>query len=175
MAINANYFFVIIALILTAILLIFEPMPMKSTLQEGVEVPELELRDFTLYEMGEDGLKNIMIGHYGFRYSDRIEVEEIDYTDRIGEQRSNLQADFGVYDNKDLITLEGNVRYHREDGMKFQSNKAVINQADETIKTLGPFTMDREADHVVGTDLYYDSKNGRITAKETTGLFTLTQ
>ncbi|MGB5965420.1 MAG: LPS export ABC transporter periplasmic protein LptC [Sulfurimonadaceae bacterium] len=175
MAISANYFFIAVALILAAILLFFQPVPIKNTMKDNVEVAELELRNFTLYELGVDGLKDIMIGHYGFRYGDRIEVEEIDYTDNTGTLRNNLQADFGVYNNKDLITLEGNVRYYREDGMQFRTNKAVINQIDESITAIGPFTMDKQTDNVVGTDLFYDSKNGLIKAKDVTGFFTLTE
>jgi hypothetical protein len=59
--------------------------------------------------------------------------------------------------------------------MKFRSNKAVINQVDETITAVGPFTLDKQADNVVGTDLFYDSKNGLIKAKDVTGFFTLTE
>lgn len=175
MAISANYFFIAIALVLASILIFFKPMPVTNTIEDNAEVAELELRNFTLYEIGVDGLKDIMIGHYGYRYGDRIEVEEIDYTDSSGDQRNNLQADFGIYNNKDLITLEGNVRYYREDGMKFRSDKAVINQVDESITAVGPFTMDKLADHVVGTDLFYDSKNGLTKAKDVTGFFTLTE
>ncbi|MDA3946186.1 MAG: LPS export ABC transporter periplasmic protein LptC [Helicobacteraceae bacterium] len=175
MAISANYFFIAIGLLLTAILLFFQPIPIKDTMADNVNVAELELRNFTLYELGSDGLKDIMIGHYGFRYTDRIEVEEIDYTDNAGKQRNNLQADFGVYNNKDLITLEGNVRYYREDGMKFRSNVAVINQVDESITAAGPFTMNKFSDNVVGTDLFYDTKNGLTRAKDVTSIFTLTE
>ncbi len=175
MAISVNYFFIFIALVLASILLFFKPMPIKETLEDGAEVAELELRNFTLYELSTDGLKDIMIGHYGFRYGDRTEVEEIDYTDSIGDQRNNLQADYGVYNNKDLITLEGNVRYYREDGMRFKSDVAVIDQINETITAVGPFSMDRDEDNVVGTDLFYDSKKGLSNAKDVTGFFTLTE
>ncbi len=96
-------------------------------------------------------------------------------TDSTGKQRNNLQADFGIYNNKDLITLEGNVRYYREDGLKFKSDVAVIHQANETIRVVGPFTMDKDADNVVGTDLFYDSKSGLSTAKDVTGFYTLTE
>ncbi len=175
MAINANYFFIIIALILASVLIFFQPSPVQEMRDGKGEVAQLELRNFTIYELGVDGLKDIMIGHYGFRYEDRIEVEEIDYTDSTNHQRNNLQADFGVYNNKDLITLEGNVRYYREDGMQFRSDKAIIHQTDETILAAGPFTMQKGADHAVGTDLFYDSKNGLTKAKDVTGFYTLAE
>ncbi len=174
MAISANYFFIAIGLILASILLFFQPVPVTNTMEDNVEVAELELRNFTLYELGPEGLKDILIGRYGYRYGNRIEVEEIDYTDSAGNNRNNLQADFGIYDNKDLITLEGNVRYYREDGMRFKTDQAVINQAEETITAPGPFTMDKATDNVVGIKLFYDSKNGRTKAKNVTGIFTLT-
>lgn len=175
MAISANTFFIIIALILASILIFFQPSPVHDTRKDKGEVPQLELRNFTIYELDVNGLKDIMLGHYGFRYDDRIEVEEIDYTDSTNQQRNNLQADFGVYDNKDLITLEGNVRYYREDGMTFKSDKAIIYQTDESIMAVGPFTMENGTDHAVGTDLFYDTKHGLIKAKNVTGFYTLAE
>ena len=174
MAISANYFFVAIALVLAAILFLFKPVEIKEQNREGVEVAELELRNFTLYELDVNGLQNIMIGREGYRFKDRIEVNDIDYTDSTRKLQNNVQADFGVYRGVDLITLKGNVRYYREDGMKFKSNKALINQKEETITADGPFTMDKFADNVVGTDLFHDTKNGLSTAKDVTGYFTLT-
>jgi len=175
MAINANNFFVFIALILGSILFFFEPVEIKEQKQDGEEIPELELRNFTLYELDVNGLKDVMIGQIGYRFKDRIEVEEIDYTDRTRELQNNVQADFGVYRGDDLITLEGNVRYYREDGMKFRSDKAHINQKEETITADGPFKMDKFADNIVGNNLFYDTKKGLSRAKDVTGVFTLTQ
>lgn len=175
MAINANTFFIIIALILASILIFIQPLSVQETRINDAEVPQLELQNFTIYELGTEGLKDILIGHYGYRYQDRIEVEEVDYTDSTNHQRNNLQADYGVYNNKDLITLEGNVRYYREDGLKFSSDKAIIHQNDETILAVGPFTMETETGHAVGKDLLYDSKNGLIKAKDITGFYTLTE
>ena len=175
MAINANNFFVLIALILGSILFFFQPVEIKEQKQDGGEVAELELRNFTLYELDVNGLKDVMIGQKSYRFKDRIEVEEIDYTDSTRELQNNVQADFGVYRGDDLITLEGNVRYYREDGMKFRSDRALIDQKEETITADGPFKMDKFADNIVGNDLFYDTKKGLSRAKDVTGVFTLTQ
>ena len=174
MAVNANYFFILITILLASILLLFKPTPVTNTIEDNVEVAELELRNFTLYELGIDGLKEIMIGRYGFRYGDRIEIEDIDYTNSSQDHRNNMQADFGIYNNKNLITLEGNVRYYREDGLKFRSDLAVINKNDESITAVGPFTMEKNTDKAHGTDLFYDSKNGITKAKDVTAFYTLT-
>ena len=175
MAISANHFFVGIALVLAAILFLFEPDLVVEQKKDGKEIAELELRNFTIYELDVIGLQNIMIGREGYRFKDRIEVKDIDYTDSTHALQNNVQADFGVYRGEDLITLEGNVRYYREDGMKFRSDRADINQTEETITAIGPFKMDKFADNVVGDDLFYDTKNGLSKAKNVTGFFTLTE
>lgn len=173
MAINANYFFILIAVILASILLFFKPVALKKDENEGQEIASLELYDFTLYELGLHGLKDIMIGKEGYRFKDRLEVKDINYTDSTRVLRNNLQADFGFYNNKDLITLKGNVRYYREDGMQFQSNKAIINQRKETIQTVGAFTLKKFTDNVVGKNLFYDTKKGLSHAKDVTAYFNL--
>ena len=173
MAISANHFFIAIALVLASILLFFKPTKLDEPLNQKAEIAELELRNFTLYEVGLNGLKDIMVGKEGFRYKDRLEVNDINYTDSSRKLQNNLKADFGHYNNKNLITLEGNVRYHREDGVNFVTNKAIIHQHKETITTVGPFTMDRLTDNVVGKDLFYDTKNGHSTAKQVTAVFQL--
>jgi len=173
MAVNINYFFLLIGAILASILLFFQPKEVKLRDPNAKEVAELELHHFTLYELTLDGLKDVMNGKEGLRYTDRIEINDIDYTDNSRNLKNNITADFGVYDNINLITLEGNVRYHREDGLKFKTNRAVMHQKEETITTFGPFTMDKQADTIVGKDLFYDSKNGLSNAKNVTGIFNL--
>jgi len=169
MALNANYFFIAIALLLSAILYFFKPMQIDETVKG--EIAQLEMRNFTLYELDVNGLKDVMIGRLALRFKDRIEISDIDYTDSSRSHQNNLQADYGTYDNVELITLEGNVRYYREDGMRFRSEKAIIHQKKETVAAVGPFTLEKGSENAVGTDLFYDSKNGITKADNVTGLF----
>jgi len=173
MAVSANTFFIVIALILASILIFIRPQELQESNHSNEDIAEMELRNFTLYELDTTGLKNIMLGKYGFQYKDRIEVEEIDYTDSTRNLRNNILADYGVYNNVDIITLEGNVRYYREDGMILTTEKAVINQEKETILTPGPFKIEQNDDNVVGNKLYYDRKVGLTNANTVTGYFTL--
>jgi len=171
MALNANHFFIFIVMLLSVILYFFKP---TDIVQSDVgEVPQLELRNFTLYELGTDGLKDIMLGRQGLRFDDRIDVLDIDYTDSTRSLRNNIQADFGRYNNKNLITLEGNVRYYREDGMRFNAEKAIIDHKKESITVVGPFTMRKFRDKVTGSDLFYNTKSGYTEAKSVTGVFDL--
>jgi len=173
MGLNANYFYLLIALVLLGIFVGFKPLQLPDTLGSDVEVPELELTRFTLYEVDETGLQNIMIGQKGFQYKDRLEVKDINYTDSTKSVRSNLQADFGIYDKVNIITLKGNVRYHREDGVRFSSQEAVLKQKEETISVDGRFKLERFADNVVGVKLFYDTKNGISSARNVIGYYTV--
>jgi len=173
MGINANYFFVLVLFILLAIYVAFKPMKIDDALSTGQEVAEMELNKFTLYSLDETGLQNIMIGDKGFQYKDRLEVKDINYTDSSKRLLNSTQADNGIYDNINLITLEGNVRYHREDGVRFFADKALMHEKEEIIDVVGPFTLYRGQDKVVGLDLFYDTKNGISHARDVIGDYTL--
>ncbi len=173
MAVSANSFFIVIALILGSILVFIRPHELPQNDHANEDIAEMELRNFTLYELDTDGLRNIMLGKYGFQYKDRIEVEEIDYTDSTRSLRNNILAYYGVYNNVDIITLEGNVRYYREDGMILTTDEAVIDQNKETVLTPGPFKIEQNDDNVVGNKLFYDRLAGTTNAKTVTGYFTL--
>lgn len=172
MGLNANYFYLLIALVLLGIYLGFKPIKVPANLAKG-EIPELELTRFTLYEVDESGLQDIMIGKKGYQYKNRLEVKDINYTDSSKRLRSNLQADRGIYDKVDLITLQGNVRYHREDGVRFNSKEARLKQKEETIYVDGRFKLHKFADNVVGNHLVYDTKDGVSKAKNVIGYYTV--
>ena len=171
MAVNVNYLFLVIGLLLAAILFLFEPSEVPKKHQKGEGVADLELHQFTRYDLTLEGLKDVMVGKDAKRYKDRIEIDEIDYTDNSRKLKNNITANFGVYNNINLITLEGNVRYHREDGLRFKTERAIIHQKDETIVTKGPFVMTKEDDVVTGEDLFYDSKNERSHATDVVGVY----
>ena len=173
MGINANHFFMLIVLILLAIYIAYKPVRIDDPLSSGEEVAEMELNKFTLYSLDATGLQNIMIGDKGFQYKDRLEVKDINYTDSSRRLLNKIQADNGSYDNINIITLKGNVRYYREDGVHFHANKALLHQKEEIIDVVGPFTLNRGPDKVIGFDLFYDTKKGISHARDVIGDYTL--
>ncbi|SMP88921.1 Lipopolysaccharide-assembly, LptC-related, partial [Epsilonproteobacteria bacterium SCGC AD-308-P11] len=118
---NINIIFIIISIGLMMIFFLFKPMHIKQ--QEFVDVPLFELSSFSLYELNKKGLNNTMIGTKGTRYSDRYTVENIDYTDNSEKFIANMKADNGIYKD-DIVYLEGNVTYTREDGLVFFTQSA---------------------------------------------------
>ena len=173
MGLNANYFYLLTGLVLLGVYVGFKPMELPEDLTHKGEVAELELSHFTMYKVDKTGLQNIMIGKKGFQYKNRLEIKDINYTDSTKKFRSNLKADFGTYDKVDLITLQGNVRYYREDGVRFNSKQARLKQKEETIYVDGRFKLHKFADNVVGDHLFYDTKHGVSRAKNVIGYYTV--
>ena len=168
---SATAFFTLIALILGGIFFFFKPMELKEL--EHKEIAQLELTDFTLYELTEKGLKTTLSGLKGERYVDRYESKQISFTDTSKEYTQNMTADHGVY-HKNTVYLSGNVHYGREDGLEFASDEASYSQDDGTIRTEGPFVISRENDRFDGEKLLYDSKNEHLSAEKIRSSYTIT-
>ncbi len=168
---NATAFFTLIALILSGIFFFFKPMEIKEL--EHKEIAQLELTNFTLYELTENGLKTTLSGLKGERFSDRYESEQISFTDTSKEYTQNMTADYGVY-HENVVYLSGNVHYGREDGLEFTSDEASYRQDDATIRTEGSFSISRDSDHFSGRKLLYDSKKEHISAEDIRSSYTIT-
>lgn len=169
---SANYFFIFIGLVLLLVLTYFRPMQIQTEITE--EVAQLELLDFTLHELDQQGLRNVLSGSKGNRFVDRYVIEDVNYTDNTKLYVENMRSDTGVYKGN-VVTLEGNVRYHRQDGIYFNSDKATFDQNHSVARTQGPFVLTKEADSVRGENLFYNSDSGKIKAQNVTGVYMINE
>jgi len=157
-----NIFLIFISLLLLAILLVFKPLDIKQ--QKFVDVPQFKLLSFTMYELNTEGLVTFMSGTQGTKYSNRYVVHDIDYTDNAKEYVANMKANHGVYKNE-IITLKGDVRYIREDGLTFESQTVVHNKKTSISRADGDFVIYQNDDIVVGKKLVYNNIKDKIRAK----------
>ena len=97
-----------------------------------------------------------MIGDKSIKYSNRYEVENMDYTDNSSKLIANMKANNGLYKN-DIVDLEGDVVYTREDGLEFITEKIVYNKKTGVANTNKEFIMLRDDNKVVGTSLIYNN------------------
>ena len=165
-----NIFLVLISSLLLAILLVFKPLDIKQ--QKFVDVPQFKLLSFTMYELDTNGLVTLMSGTQGIKYSNRYVVNNIDYTDNSKEYVANMKADHGVYKNE-IVKLNGDVRYVREDGLIFESQEATHNKKTSISNTDGDFTIYQNDNIVVGTKLVYNNIKDKIKAKNVNGKYQL--
>lgn len=169
---SANYFFLFVGAVLLFVLLYFRPMQIQTEITE--EVAQLELFDFTLHELDPQGLRNVLGGSKGNRFSDRYVIEDVNYTDNTKKYVENMRSDIGVYKGN-VVTLEGNVRYHRQDGIYFRSNRATFDQNHSVARTQGAFVLTKGDDSVRGENLFYNSDSGTIKAQNVTGVYMINE
>ena len=139
---------------------------------QGEDVPLLHTTRFTMYELDNSGLVTLMLGSQGYRYKDRYTVDDIDHTDKSQHHISNLTAQFGVYKNN-VLRLDGNVSYVRDDGLSFHSQEAVYNKKTTLFVSDTDFVAYRGKDTLWGTYIDHNDKTGKIHAKNIRAIYNL--
>ena len=163
-------FFAIIFGALIAIFFLFKPMDIKK--QKFVEVPLFELKSFTLHELNRVGLQTLMTGDNAIRYSDRYSVLNIDYTDNSKEYIANMRAREGLYKDE-VIELENDVVYSREDGLTFETSKATYNKKTNIAVADADYVSYRGKNVVNGSFVKYNNSLNRVESKNVTATYQL--
>ena len=152
------------------IFLFFKPLKLKE--QHFVDVPQLELKNFTMYEFTPFGLQTYMLGSSGTKYDDRFIVKDIDYTDKSPKYIANMQAQKGIYKNN-IVTLEGNVTYSRNNGFQFFTQKLVYNKkTSQAVSNVG-YTAKIGKNIVKGSYIRYNNKLNKIYSKNIDAIYQL--
>lgn len=139
--------------------------PAKLQQFETKEIAQLELFNFTIYDLDKNGLRSIFSGLKGYKYKDRYEVSDINYTDNTKEYTANIQSDFGIYKDN-IVNMQGNVVYARSDGLTFKTGEATYNQNTGFLKTPSTYTLYKNDDKITGTKLIFDSKENHVVSKQ---------
>jgi len=107
------------------IFFLFKPLNIKE--QNFTDIPLFELETFILYELNTQGLATLMIGTEGIRYANRYQIKDIDYTDNSKQYIANMKAKHSIYQDE-IVHLNGDVVYSREDGLVFTTQEIEYNK-----------------------------------------------
>jgi len=140
--------------------------------QKFVDVPLFELTSFTLHELNRVGLETFMFGDSAIRYADRYSVVNIDYTDNSKEYIANMKARHGLYKD-DIIELEKDVVYEREDGLTFQTSKVVYNKKTSIAIADTDYVSYRGENRVIGSYIKYDNSLNQVESKNVVATYQL--
>jgi len=150
------------------ILFMFKPMEIK---QHAIkEVPLFTISTFTMHELDQKGLVTLMNGSKGTRYTNRYTVEDMDYTDNSKEYMANMKANRGVYKNE-VVNLSGDILYVREDGLTFETQKALYNKKTAIATANGKFVLYRGVNRVTGEKLKYNDSLERVEARNVNAIY----
>jgi len=152
------------------IFVLFQPMKIKQ--QEFGDIPIFELNFFTLHELDRAGLQTLMTGDDAIRYEDRYTVSNINYTDNSEEYIANMKAKRGLYKDN-IVNLEEDVVYAREDGLTFKTNKASYNKDTSIAITESDYTSYMGDNVVNGSFVKYNNSLNRVNSKNVTATYQL--
>ncbi|MDD5372235.1 MAG: LPS export ABC transporter periplasmic protein LptC [Sulfurimonas sp.] len=160
---NINYFFLFILSCLLMIFLIFKPSEISQ--QKFGDVPLFSISFFTMHELNTKGLITLMNGDIATRYTDRYTVEKINYTDNSKEYLANMKSNSGIYKD-DIVYLDGDIVYAREDGLTFETQKATYNKKTAFATADGDYVLYKGSNIVNGKELKYNNSLERVESKD---------
>jgi LPS export ABC transporter protein LptC len=162
MDMNVTVFFLFIFAGLGTIYLGFSPM--KMHLKDTTNAPQLQMMDFSIYDLNTKGVKSIFNATKGLRYTDRYLADNVDYISKSSQQLFSITANHGNFFNH-VIKLTGDVVYSREDGLIFKSNEATYNRQTGVYKTQSKYISYKNNDKIRGSKLIYNSKTGQAVSQ----------
>jgi len=140
--------------------------------QKFDDVPLFELTSFTLHELNRAGLQTIMSGNSAIRYEDRYSVLNIDYTDNSKKYIANMRAKHGLYKDE-VIELEEDVIYAREDGFTFETSKVIYDKKTTIAVADADYVSYQDKNIVKGSFVKYNNSLNRVESKNVTATYQL--
>jgi hypothetical protein len=167
---SINLFFLLLIALLMGMFTYFSPD--YTMLDKNKDIPQIELSHFTLYEISPKKIDHILEGEEGKKFETRYVVTSAKFSDNTKTMFHSLRANHVEYQN-DLLTLNGDVRYVRQDGLEFRSKEGTYNTKESLIQTKGSFVITKNAHRIDGTTLNYNTKKDTVSADRVCGVYQL--
>ncbi|MDD5212208.1 MAG: LPS export ABC transporter periplasmic protein LptC [Sulfuricurvum sp.] len=167
---SINFFFVLVLSALIGMYSYFKPTMFKE--ETKGEVPKFELESFVVYEISALGIDRFFEGEHGKRFEDRYEVSSAKFSNNSRTLFESISANSALYKD-DIITLNGNVHYVREDGLQFRSDEGKYNALHSLVTTRGKFVITQNNNRVNGTQLQFNTKSHTVSANAVSGSYQL--
>jgi len=168
MAIRIYSLLIIIFIVLLSILFLFRPISEKESSKK--DVPQLEIKNFKLYEVDQLSVKTMASAPRALKYKDRYKLYNLLLKQKANKQSTTIRAKYGVYKNH-CIHVEGGVIVSRDDGVEFKSDEADFNQTSQIITTQKKFTFSQKNNSFSGANLLYRIKDKSIKATNIVGIY----
>ncbi len=132
----------------------------------------LELKEFKLFDIGSNGLNMMLQGESGKRFSDRYEINDLNYSNLSTKKSQAMSASLARYKDN-ILYLDNNVIYQQGENFIFKSNEAIYNEKNNKASTSGKFEL-KSADGLFGgAALEYNSETQNVKAKSITAIYHL--
>lgn len=161
---NINSLF---ALVLVLLLSIYIPFKQRVAPNDDSqdEVALLNMSNFTMYEMDKVKLTSMLMASDGARYANRYLLKDINYTDNSKELMANILSKNGIYKDE-LLTLNGDVFYKREDEITFKSQSATYDKKNSSFSTKENFEATMQKNVAYGSEIEYNNETKKLKSKD---------
>lgn len=146
--------------------------PNYAVPKDSAEIPTIELSDFTLYEISKRGIDHILQGEEGKKFEAYYAVTSAKFSDNTKNLFQTIRADNAVH-RSDILKLNGNVHYVREDGLEFRSQEGTYNSKTSNIHTEGSFAITQNGSRVDGNSLLYNTQQDTVSANKIHAIYQL--
>ncbi|MDP2077040.1 MAG: LPS export ABC transporter periplasmic protein LptC [Sulfuricurvum sp.] len=167
---SINLFFVLVLSLLIGMFGYFKPTLLMDETKK--EVPKFELESFVVYEISAVGIDRFFEGSHGKRFEDRYEVSSAKFSNNSKDLFESISANEALYKD-DIISLEGDVHYVREDGLQFRSDEGKYDTVHSLVSTRGSFVITQNSNRVNGTQLQLNTKSHTVSANAVSGSYQL--
>lgn len=165
---SINLFFLLLVGLLMGMYSYFTPN--YASTEHSEEIPQIELSNFTLYEISQKGIDHILEGKEGKKFDEYYVITSAKFSDNTKKLFQSVLSDNADYQN-DILKLNGHVHYTREDGLEFRSDEGSYNSKESLIQTKGSFVITQHSNRVDGTALHYDTKHDAVSANRVCGVY----
>ena len=127
------------------------------------KIAQVEMYDVQDHEISVDGVVSITNAKQAIRFANRDELYGVDALLRRDGFINSLRADKGILKNN-VVYLEGDVRYVRNDGITFESTAVEYHRNKDILKGNVPFVLSDTYNKTLGNSFIYRIKEGLIEA-----------
>jgi hypothetical protein len=145
-------------------------MNLKKT--KDKEIAQFSLENFTMHELSKNGLLSKMSGDTGIRYTNRYVINNIDYTDNSKDFISNMKAKNGLY-KQNIVYLNGDVGFTRDDGLKFFSQKVIYNKVKDMVSSNVEYIAYMGENYILGDSIVFDNNKNTVKSKNINAVYIL--
>jgi LPS export ABC transporter protein LptC len=157
-----NLFFVALFALLLGMYGYFTPN--YPSVQESREIPKIELSNFTLYEVSKKGIDHILEGKEGKKFEEYYTVTSAKFSDNTQPLLQSIRSNYAEYRN-DVINLNENVHFVREDGLEFRSNEGKYETKKSLVYVNDSFVITQNSNRIDGNNLIYNNKYDTVSAE----------
>ncbi len=167
---SINVFFLLLVGSLIGMYSYFTPDYPSNNKKE--EIPQIELSNFTIYEISKKGIDHILEGKEGKKFDQYYVITSAKFSDNTKNLFQFILSDNADYRN-DILKVDGHVHYVREDGLEFRSNEGSYNSKKSLIQTKDSFVITQNSNRIDGTTLNYNTAQDTVSANRVCGVYQL--